>query len=275
MTRPRGKPRGYVLVMTLLVLVVAAVALSSVMAESHQRAMAARTAQNELQRRWAALSCEQALLPRTAEILSNNGKPRARLVETLELGGQKLTLVLGDEQAKANVNLLAQFMEATAFRQTLNQLAGPGVAIDLAPTVTRTKDKAGKETATASFASYGQVFGETQPGKLAGSVGGRLTCWGDTKLNTKAASPLAVRAVAATVLDNPELVRFDQAQQKSPESAWQDLFRAANILPDKVKTMEGRVTDTSACTSLWVVPEDKQHFRFAVSSGGEMNVFEW
>ena len=278
MTPTRVKPRGYVLVMTLLVLVIAAVALSAVTAESHQHAMAARTAQDELQRRWAALSCEQTLLPRIPVILASGEKPRGRMVHMLELGGQKLMLVLGDEQAKANVNLLAQFMDATTLRETLNQLTGPGVAIDLLPTVTKTKDKSGKETATASFASYGQVFGETPPAKLAGNVSsitGRLTCWGDTKLNTKAASPLAVRAIAATVLDKPELLRFDQAQKKSPDAAWRDLFVTANILPDKVKTMESRVTEGCACSSLWVVPDDARHYRFAVSSGGQTNVFEW
>jgi hypothetical protein len=268
--------RGYVLVMTLLVLVIAAVALSAVTAESHQRAMAARNAQDELQRRWAALSCEQTLLPRIPAILAKDtDKPRARLVETLELGGQKLHLVLSDEQAKANVNFLAANLDATTLRETLNGLAGAGVAIDLLPTITRTKDKSGKETATANFASYGQVFGDAPPDKLLGSVTGRLTCWGDTKLNTKAAAPAAVAAVASTVLDKSEMVRFADVQKKNPDAPWRDLFRSANILPDKVKTMESRVAESSACSSLWVIPEDATHYRFAVNSAGEVNVFEW
>jgi hypothetical protein len=263
-----------VLVMTLLVLVVAAVALSAVTAESHQRAMAARTAQDELQRRWAALSCERTLLPRTAEILSNP-KPRARLVETLELGGQRLHLVFGDEQAKVNINLLAKSMDGAALRERLNHVAGPGAAIDLLPTINRTKEKSGKETASYSFASYGQVFGETQPGQLAGPITARLTCWGDGRLNTKAASPAALAAVAATVLDKDELLRFDHLQKKNPDATWRDLFRGANILPDKVKTMESHVTEESACKSLWVIPDDGRHYRFAVESAGEMSVFEW
>lgn len=265
--------------MTLLLLVIAAVAMAAVATESHKRAMAALNAQDELQRRWAAISCERALLPRTADILKSAsdraGKPLSRYDQTVTLGGTKFTLVFADEQAKANVNLLARHLEPTQLRQTLRALTGPGVPIDLAPAVTRQKDKSGKVTHTQHYGSYGQVLGEVSPAVLYDGAGDRFTCWGDAKLNTKAASPAAVIAVASTVLDGAELGRFERAMKKTSAAAWREVFREANILPDKVKLMEDRVTESSACTSLWVIPHGGRRCRFAVNGPNGTDVFEW
>jgi hypothetical protein len=266
-------------VMTLLLLVVATVALAAVTAESHKRVMAARNAQDELQRRWAALSCEQTLLPRAPAVLhrasEKAGKPIARVTHTVEIGGQKLTLVFADEQAKANVNFLANRMDGTKLRETLHTLTGPGVTLELLPTITREKTAAGKENATQSYGSYGQVLGNIPPHELVAGVAERFTCWGDTKLNTRAASPAAVMAVAATVLGDDELLRFERAIKKTPAARWRDVFREINILPDRVKLMEERVTETSSCSSLWVIPAGGQHCRFVVNGPNEVYVFEW
>jgi hypothetical protein len=271
--------RGYVLIMTLLLLVVAAVALAAVTAESHRRAMAARNAQDELQRRWAAISCEQSLLSRTPAVLKKAsdkaGKPVGRYTQTMTLGGTKLTLVFADEQAKANLNVLANQLEATKLRETLHTLTGPGVAIDLMPTITRDKDKAGKVTVTQHYGSYGQVLGEVSPADLFDGLADRFTCWGDTKLNTKAASNAAVVAVAATVLSDDELHRFERAVKKTSAARWRDAFREINILPDKVKLMDDRVTEASTCSSLWVMPEGGRRCRFAVNGTNGTDVFEW
>lgn len=305
------KPRGYVLVMTLLLLALAAVALAGVTAESHRRAIEALTAQDNLQQRWGAISCHQALLPLAADILESArnqaDKPPSRVNARVLLGGVGFRLVFADEQAKANISLLTQRLNGPLLRETINSLIGPGATFSLSPspgipleesspspppTPTPTPAaKPGPATTQSTetpilqtFFTYGQVFGGAAPSMLMGGdrFGGmadQLTCWGDAKLNVTAASPAAVAAVAATVLEKDEMLRFHRAQEKTPLKKWTDLFKEVNILPDKVALMRKRVTDKSACHSLWVASDGrvKSRYRFAVMSGEKKQsvVFEY
>ncbi|MDB5325530.1 MAG: hypothetical protein JWM57_1099 [Phycisphaerales bacterium] len=269
---------GYVLVMTLLLLAIAAVTLAGVVAESQRRAMEAQFVAADLQRHWIGISCEKTLLKHAAELFAaarqTSHQPLNQLHYSLTVGGDQITLVLSDEQAKANINMLARYLGPTLMGETVRELAGPNAGVALLPTITREKGVDGQETSTQVFASYGQIFGAAQPRHLAGKMTEQLTCWGDSKLNTRAATPASVAAVAATVLDKAECERFAKIWQKS-SSSWRDAFRDANILPDKVKVMESRVTDSSHCYALWVMPPDGRGCCLAISDGSEVSVFEW
>src|SRR5437763_1563779 len=102
--------RGYVLVVTLGLLVLAASLMVGVSRAAFRRVVEARLAQDELQRRWGVSSCRAAVLPYAEQILITQESQRRRAVPIyrtrVELGSQTFELVLSDEQAKANVNAL-------------------------------------------------------------------------------------------------------------------------------------------------------------------------
>src|SRR5688500_19347843 len=107
-TTSRSTPpprRGYVLLLVLVVLAVTAAALAGVSRMSLRKALHARRAEEELQRRWAVVSCRSVLLPKAEAVLSRAEKQTGATGEVrrdVRFGGQDLTLVFGDEQAKAN-----------------------------------------------------------------------------------------------------------------------------------------------------------------------------
>src|SRR3954469_11264965 len=104
----RPRRRGYALLMVLLVLALAAAALAGVCRLSLEKAVRASRAAEDLQRRWGVITCRSVLLPRAEDVLSaaQADGPTAETRREIRLGDLSFTLVFGDEQAKANVNLL-------------------------------------------------------------------------------------------------------------------------------------------------------------------------
>lgn len=98
--------RGYVLLIVLMVLAIAGAVLAGVCRMSLERALFAERAQADLQRRWGVLTCRTVLLPKAEAALSSSGSHASEVRGNLHLGGQAFSLVFGDEQAKANVNML-------------------------------------------------------------------------------------------------------------------------------------------------------------------------
>src|SRR5438132_1522253 len=102
-TYPR---RGYVLLLVLFVIALAATAMAAVCRMSLAKSLHASRAAADLQRRWAVLTTRSVLLPQAEAILAKPGEPVSEVRREIQLGGQSFTLIFGDEQAKANVNLL-------------------------------------------------------------------------------------------------------------------------------------------------------------------------
>src|SRR5687768_11408596 len=99
---------------------------------SLRRAAAAREAAEELQRRWGATSCRLAVMPAIESVLVDQERKLRRPVAAhrarLRLGRQTFDLVLADEQAKANVNvLLDEADRATAETRMREAMTGTGV----------------------------------------------------------------------------------------------------------------------------------------------------
>src|SRR3954467_4676944 len=100
----RGRRGGYVLVVTLGLLILAASLMVAVSRGAMGHAAAARSAGDELRRRWAGVSCRSAVLPyaesilATAEAQRRVAMPVGRV--TITLSDQTLDLTIGDELAK-------------------------------------------------------------------------------------------------------------------------------------------------------------------------------
>lgn len=319
--RPPDQHRGYVLLLTLLLLAVAAAALAGVCRASLQKAVQAGRAQDDLQRRWTVVSCRAALLPKAdavlaagADLQAGGGGGDAVPVDgavTLELGGQPVTLLFGDEQAKANVNLLyavggragaeravrqiAQAVGSTSRVELspmlLESEAGPGAEMPLgAKDADPDADDAEAEPADEQFADlevapvfegWGQVFPRAGPGELIRrrgsalpSVAGSLTCWGDGLLNVRRASREVLLAATDRVLRPADVTKLLAARAKDTDFDVWETLEASNLSEGRLADAQRLLTDESSCYSLWIVTRagGREWYHLAVADLAAGNV---
>lgn len=309
MTQRARHPRGYVLLLTLLLLAIAAAALAGVCRAGLQKAVQAARAQDDLQRRWGTLSCRTALMPKAPAVFAASG-PRA-LAETvvqLELGGQSMSLTFGDEQAKASVNLLlaadGQAGATRAVREVV-QASGAAERVELRPMAPdESNDVApsqGERDASDGLyadldvqpllTSWSQVFASASPDELLRrrgilqSMSSNLTCWGDGLLNVRRASRDAMLRVCDRVLTPAQVSKILAARDKDPLGfdLW-DTIDGLELKEGPASDVQRLLTDESTTYSLWIVTRvsGRDWYHLAVADfapngtmTGDPAVYEW
>lgn len=223
--------RGYVLVVTLGLLVLAATLLVAVGRTAMQHALAARFAADDLQTRWGVESCHKAVLPFAESILNtvegrrNAATPVYRT--SVRLGGKTFLLIISDEQAKASVNSIVQDTDQSTAENRIRQgLGGSGlgnaVRLHIAPLAARAPETKVSTTQPAGvrgwITGFGQVFENVSPDRLIGSGPGspidRLTCWGNGTINIHRTLPDAL-SLAAADLTRLQVSRLLDARNNS------------------------------------------------------------
>ena len=286
--------RGYVLVVTLGLLVLAAGLMVAVGRASLRHAVAARLAADDLQHRWGVISCRTAVLPYadlillTAESKSHTATPV--LHARVQLGEETFDITVADELAKANVNVLLEHTDVGMAEERLRQsLSGTGLIqnIHLRPDPTlRSPDGPNAATAPSTqpvdglprwITGFGQVFNDASPDQLLLSRTGvritdLLTCWGGGRLNIRRISPAALRIAAGTSLsgiDQDRLIttRDLQLQGKPlpppPGKAPPAKDPAARLMQAADLQSKGdgrlpRLVVDSTCHSIWITARDKR-----------------
>ncbi|MGB0766887.1 MAG: hypothetical protein ACPGYV_04180 [Phycisphaeraceae bacterium] len=146
----RRRQSGFALLLTLVLLMIAAVALSHTARLSAGEALHALEQSEQLQRRWAVASLRETLLPRAAGLLAeasavpvdengdpilgpNRALPGTDLRVRCELAGLGYDLVFTDEQAKFNPTIFAALQHddrplfnKRQLRSTIQELTGLG-----------------------------------------------------------------------------------------------------------------------------------------------------
>ena len=295
--RNRRPPRrGYVLLLVLFVMALAATAMAGVCRMSLEKTMQASRAQADLQRRWSVISCRSVLLPKAPAIIGRSKQRTSQVAREVRLNGQPLTLIFGDEQAKANVNLLyAQGGLSGAEREvrSLVEASSSPVMVQLRPLPGRGKTFGtpdAKEDDPLAFETLAQVFGpQGAPQSLliadrpnSAPVAAELTCWGDGSLNLRRASPDAVRAVLSRRLAGGEITRLLELRANNPEIESNDLLDAVGLSEARREAVEDLLSGESSCYSLWIVSATgtRSWYDLAVSDGGgggvnDAMLFEW
>jgi hypothetical protein len=290
--------RGYVLVLTLAVLVLVAGALASTGRIAVRRAAAAREARRELQRRVGVASIRRAVLPWAEQILAEQearrNAPMPQHRAAVRLGGFTFDLIISDEQAKANVNSLLESAAPDVVENRLREaLSGTGLlgAVALRPVPLGDR---------LVVSGMGQVFDLMDPQKLLDPRGGKgavtelLTCWGSGAINVRRASEASLRLSRCppwTQLDVSRLMqarrdlfgtggpdrtplagRESSAQQPSSLDVLARLLRTA-----KIRTGPAGVTAGSTCHSLWIIVRDgrRQWYHLAVHDAVNYHSFSW
>jgi hypothetical protein len=276
------KRRGYVLVTSLALLVLSATLLISMGRTAIDRTMHARDSQAELQRRWGQISCRRAILPFAETILTQVERREQRPVAIhhaiIQLGPQEFHLIIGDEQAKANINALLDLTDKDrAESQIRGALPGAGLSaqIRLRPSlIPATFPTTRAAILPRLITSFGQILDSTAPQNLLASHGSSpapaelLTMWGDGTMNIRRAS-----AASLALLDSPPLTQIDIRRvlevrnklylpgQNAPQAMGaalptdpiRGLLAQANIATNKANL---HLTMGSRCHSLWIIVRD-------------------
>lgn len=276
---------GFALLMALVLVLMAGVALAATARRSMVDALDAKSAVEELQRRWAVESLRAALLTRVGNVLDEaetgeskdqTGEPQqpamvepvAELRLSCHLAGRDYLLILTDEQAKLNVNrLLRQSNRAVAqsalARFLSEQFDGQreGADIKLRPAAIGATATTDKQLAIGGF---GQVFDQVSPALLAGDqtrpgLASMITCWGEGKVNLRRATPAVVRQacdrqVAAAAID--ALLSARQRDPRRPLASILDDLKS--VSHDERAKLRDLLTDESACHGLWIVARGRQ-----------------
>jgi hypothetical protein len=278
--------------MVLALLTLAATLLVTVSRVALRTAIAARAAEDDLQRRWGVASCRRAVLPYADPILAaveqDRRQPTPAYSTSIRLGLQTFDLIVGDEQAKANVNGLLDGSDATRVEARLRQaLSGSGLAnrIKLRPTVgpviIRLADPAappGPATRPAfsenalSVGGLAQIFDGVPPPQLIRPMPGSraapaelLTCWGTGAVNVRRATDAALNLAAGRSLTTVDVNRLIEARNKlfekrttlttSDQTPAEKLKEAMTKAAGESLKNQGNLAlvEGSNCYSLWVV----------------------
>jgi hypothetical protein len=256
-----------VLLVVLLALVVAGTVMVAASRRCAQQAIRAGGAERDLQLRWGTLSCQTAVMPGAEGLLQVHETPETPVVLQVccpvTLGGIKLSVVIADEQAKANVNTLADRRGDNDMAGLVCKLQGDkadALTVELKPL---TKE-ASQASALPRYCSFDQVFAAPQPSQLLGAPPDlaatgpcrRVTCWGSGEINLRRADLETIREVLGGFLNDAQLAKLDELRRNGGG----DLASAArplNLAGPQLTEVQHLVTNGSSCHSVWVVAEGK------------------
>lgn len=188
----RQRRRGYVLLMTVILIALASVTLMTVARGSLRAAMDASRAVRDVQQRWLALSAQRTILPKAAAWFEQESSsesedapqpPPSEVLITqvtdaacnqrlhLDLGDLAVEVVVTDEQAKIHVpSLVARRGRGEAelaIRRAVRKIDSPVLGAATIDVHLQPYDPPELEAfKLPSFGSYGQIFDNPQPEDL-------------------------------------------------------------------------------------------------------------
>jgi hypothetical protein len=288
--------RGYVLLVTLALLVLSSTLLVAAGQAATRHALEARLEQSQLQRRWGIVSCRSAILSSCEQILVSREQQEGRAVAefrtTVQLGDNRFTLIVADEQAKANVNMMIdQFGVQNAEDHILAAMSGSGLLNDvrLRPSVFA-DDSPAPAGPPQLIDGPGQIFDSVDPQALINSRYGssppmqNLTCWGNGTLNILRAGQESMRLSLTPALTQLEIARLIAARDRimalpitsnlgsraapaANRDAVGPLLAEAQI--DAGKRNRLPLAGRSACHSLWIIAADPQREWYSLTVSEE------
>jgi hypothetical protein len=283
----RGQQRsGYVLIMTLVLIVLAALCEVGLVRRSLQLATRAIQTQASLQHRWAAASCRKLLLDRAEDLLKPIEGPDPtwptpkRLQFEFTLAGSTYQVFLSDEDAKANLNTLHERLPAKAF-QLATALAGQEYPLQWRPD----RSKRARQT-RKWFASWGQVFDLASiwhSGDLPSLYRSteKITCWGDGRLNIRTASDRVLQTLVGEIVGQDVAHKLIEARAEAVDLELPALLKSLALRGTKLRKLRGLLTDRSSCYSLWLALDNGQRrcyhlwIRGDRTAAGPLLAFHW
>jgi hypothetical protein len=266
-TRPRQS--GFVLVLILLVLAICGTIMAASARRCGQLGLQASRQVRDLQFRWGASSCQATLLQAAERIFEDRRKSGkaigAEISASLTLGKMRFQLILSDESAKANVNLLAAQYggNSAGLIASIGRLQADGP--DILPTELRpTRNVDPNEIdMPVRYENFDQVFAINGAAELAGAgkrqgdtARSRITFWADGRINTNRAELPVMREVLAGLVTDLQLNEWDKMRRSEKGFSMITGFGQLQLTNDQAAAVAARITDLSVCYGLWVVAND-------------------
>jgi hypothetical protein len=265
MTRKRSYRRGYVLVLTLGLLALAAISLASFARFSLGLAAATSSEAEELQRRWCLASARHFFTEQAAWILDAQiptdefdtppwPKP-GRAAVTFRLGKHEFSVVVSDEDAKVNLN--AVFAHTPdRLMPVIRQAEGGTSALIVRPLPQKADAR--------PFSSWGQVFdlahvrGERHfATELIGATH-EITCWGSRRLNLRRASDEAIRAIAGLTLAAKDVGELIELRKHWSGGDAKELLAQLDLRRPQLSAASRLFTNESSNYSVWIEIDNGQ-----------------
>ncbi len=286
--RPRHptRPTGFALVMVLVILAVAGTIMAAAARTSSRVSLEAEQARDDLQLRWAQRSCTNLVLPIGEFLLTvaeaRRQEPVSSAAYELDLGELTVRMLLSDEQAKANVNRIAERGDEIALARAVRTLTSlHGVPLPVRPRPGRFEGSL-LSLQRSDYTSYQQLWAFERPEQLIGlsdrtltpGLTRELTCWGNGRAHVRRASPEALRVVTAGVLNDTERHELVSFRQKRPDATLADALRHLELPPDRAADVRDVLCETSGCHSLWLVVEgpSRRWVRLTVAQEGDAEI---
>lgn len=276
----RTSQSGFALLLTLLLVVLAAAMLAGVTRLSGTAALDAGRATEELQRRWATVSIQAALLERVGPVLdeaeeSTNddggaGESVRNLRLSCRLADLDYQLVLTDEQTKLNVNALLRDEGRGKAESVISELTRDArAAIRPLPTV-KLRPQQLLESKMPMFGSLGQIFGQAPPAGLAGStdrpgLADLVTCWGDGRLNVHRAPEAVIRSLCTKPLGNHFVSDLLASREEGRLAEFLQQSRSEGGRRSRLLALY--LTEKSACFGIWTICHGRQRTWYSLAVG--------
>lgn len=309
--KSRPAQRGFVLLLTLALVLLAGGLLSGLALRSATAALDTESAVERLQRRWAVTTCRATLLEKSERLLDaaeggneeretdggqagkrgeNARQPVGELRVACRLAGLDYELVFTDEQAKLNVNALLQHETHESARRIIERLSVDANGMANEPVTVklhvRRDEKDGEVEGggeSSGVAGYGQVFEHVSAWQLiddsaagganasedgGAGLAGRLTCWGDGRLNWRRASDQVLRQMCGEVLNRGETDQLMGVRKDDPFATTDELIgRLKGISTEHADELKNLLTDASGCHGLWVIQRGRQRSWYTLVVG--------
>ncbi len=284
----RRTGEGYVLLAVIAVSVLVISALASLARLSLRRGLEASNAERSLQQRWGARTIERVMLQQAPSVFEQQeelfaeqapGSPTPTTLRAmLRLGDVSFDIMLGDEDAKLNLNAVYHHAGPQRVAAAVARQSGPLVAsaVRLLPavppmsawprTATRSLDNQEEEEEEEetqveipdAFRSWGEVFdvraldaGLARDADLPNLTTG-LTLWGSGQLNFRRASDETILAVASLVVQDGAARRIVERYRQNPTATLAVLLQTeVSREPDRRRLAE-LMSESSSNFSIWI-----------------------
>lgn len=257
------KRTGFILVVTLVMIAIAGILLTGICRHSLAMSLAVHQMTERLQKRWGMASCQRAAFRLAEEVLmetslrddgSRDVQSLATASLVVNLGGVDFDLLLADDQAKVNVNLLDANLDRETATHALESLAdGADVEVQLRPLAGNNLGADG-----LPYKHWEQVFSPRElslvdfPDRLVWASR-HVTCWSaGSRLHFWAASDAAIASVAGLVLSPMEVDRLTAQRGASPSGKVGELLDKLGLSQRKRTMLEKLLVDTRSSVSVWI-----------------------
>jgi hypothetical protein len=258
--------------MTILLVTIVTVSFSSY---SFKSATNALTGQRAMKLRWGTLSCQRAILesrrellePRENSVASTELPPNtlARRVIPLELDQIEYLIVLSDESARADLNVLLNLVSQSQVEEFARQFLDPQtVRLELKPL---RSDQHVLSPVFPPLQSWDQVLNALDEPFLSPEQILRetkeITLWGG-KLNYQSANEDVLRETAKLAVGAIVAERLVTLRRNKPQLSWTEAQPQLSLTETQSNRLDQLLGNNSSAQSVGIISVDGNHVHYSL-----------